>query len=376
MGIKDDVHTHEESVLIMGSLRTSSVIVSMGLALIGSAAAYGETVSVHVGPIAWAGDPDYMQVGDFNGDGAVDIFNPWPEGPDGNPVSGSNGFYIYGPFSPSWIPPRGHIDTSRANWGATNYTFAGDFNGDGRDEIVTFIGGTGRYMPQRSDVVGQSSFSVENTWGAGNYTFAGDFNGDGRDDIASAYGSTVYMKLGRPGSITTSPLGATGPGFTSTAWDGASNEWGGGDYTFAGDFNGDGRADIASMYGSTAYMKLSTGSGFTSVAWPINGTWGGSGYTFAGDFNGDGMDDIATAIGNRVYLKYSTGTGFRYGGSQVVGGSWGHPGSTWVVRRSGRDEIASANGYYVHFHRFEESSGGGGGGGPRPPGDRCRPLCQ
>ena len=62
----------------MGSLRISAVIVSMGLVLIGSAAAHGETYSVPQG-ISWSIEPYHIQIGDFNGDGYDDIFNPWPE---------------------------------------------------------------------------------------------------------------------------------------------------------------------------------------------------------------------------------------------------------------------------------------------------------
>ena len=348
----------------------------MGLMLIGSTAAHGETYSLSVGGIPWGrGEaPYYIQIGDFNGDGHDDIFSPWPG--FFNSTAGENrAYYFYGSFRPGVEPPNALVEARREPWGAANYTFAGDFNGDGTEEIVTFIGGLGLFMPQalQNSLV---TFSVDNHWGAGNYTFAGDFNGDGIDDIASANGSTVFMKLGSPGTICTSPNHVGCERFTSTAWYGATNQWGGGDYTFAGDFNGDGRADIASMYGSTAYMKLSTGAGFTSTAWPIQGTWGAGNYTFAGDFNGDGLDDIATAIGNRVYLKYSTGSGFTYGGSQVVGGSWGGPAFTWVVRKNGlnqKDEIATAVGPTIYFHRFEDAGGGGGGGGG--PGDQCNPLC-
>ena len=365
---------------MMGSLRISAVIVSMGLMLLGPAAAYGETYSTSVGGIPWGRGyaPFFIQIGDFNGDGHDDIFSPWPS--FFNSTAGENrAYYFYGSFRPGVVPPNALVEAREDWWGAANYTFAGDFNGDGTEEVVTFIGGLGLFMPQafQNSVV---TFSVDDHWGAGNYTFAGDFNGDGMDDIASANGSTVFMKLGSPGTIcTTPPAGSHCERFTSSTWYGASNQWGSGDYTYAGDFNGDGRADIASMYGSTAYMKLSTGSGFTSAAWPINGTWGGHGYTFAGDFNGDGLHDIATAIGNRVYLKYSTGTGFRYGGSQVVGGSWGGAPYTWVVRSSlsGKDEIATAVGDTIYFHSFQDTGGGGGGGGGGGnPGDRCDPICR
>ncbi|MCH9695555.1 MAG: VCBS repeat-containing protein [Gammaproteobacteria bacterium] len=361
----------------MRNLRISALIVSTGLLLIGSAATRAETYSVPQA-LPYGANPNYIQIGDFNGDGADDIFNPWPN--FFMSTAGDNrAYYFYGFFMPGITPPNALVEAREDPWGATNYTFAGDFNGDGTEEIVTFISGLALFMPQPLQNSSVVSFPVANDWGAGNYTFAGDFNGDGIDDIASAAGSSVYMKLGSPGTICTSPSQTGCDRFTSTTWSGATNQWGSGYYTFAGDFNGDGRADIASMSGSTAYMKLSTGSGFTSAAWPIQGTWGASGYTFAGDFNGDGLDDIATAINNRVYLKYSNGTGFTYGGSQVVGGTWGSFALTWVVRGvTGKDEIATASGNSIYFHRFDDTSSGGGGGGPGGPGgpgDQCNPIC-
>jgi len=40
-------------------------------------------------------------------------------------------------------------------------------------------------------------WKVANRWGNAGYTFSGDFDGNGIADIASAYGSTVFMSLSR-----------------------------------------------------------------------------------------------------------------------------------------------------------------------------------
>jgi hypothetical protein len=122
----------------------------------------------------------------------------------------------------------------------------------------------------------------------------GDFNGDGLADIASALGTQVYLKLN---------TGLDGPaGFTQVIGV-VPNNWGASEYTWAGDFDGDGRADLLSGAGATAFFKFTTDAGFNEVeAFRPHFNWGGSGYGWVGDFDGDGRDDIARASGGNVYI--------------------------------------------------------------------------
>ena len=147
-----------------------------------------------------------------------------------------------------------------------------------------------------------SAYSVANAWGGSGYTWSADFNGDGRADIASANGGNIYMKLAN----------SSGTGFVSATW-GAANLWGGSDYTWVGDFDGNGLADIASANGTNVYMKLSTGGGFISQVWTVPaGTWGGSSYTRVGKFSlpSSNRTDIVSQVGCTVYHHVSTGSGF------------------------------------------------------------------
>ncbi|MCB1034223.1 MAG: VCBS repeat-containing protein, partial [Acidobacteria bacterium] len=175
-----------------------------------------------------------------------------------------------------------------------------------------------------------ATWPVAAAWGAADHTHVGDFNGDGRADLASEAAGNVYMKL------------STGTGFQSVTWF-VANLWGGGSHTRAGDFNGDGLTDIASASGGNVYMKLSTGNGFQSVTWPVANLWGGGDFTRTGDFNGDGLTDLASASGGNVYMKLSTGTGFR-SETWPVANLWGSGSYTWVddFNGDGYTDIVSA----------------------------------
>lgn len=235
-----------------------------------------------------------------------------------------------------------HLWSTGAEWGSADFIFVGDFNGDGFDDLASADGGSAYMRYGQWDLYNlgwtEATRSISNIWGGADFTFAGDFNGDGYDDIASAYNNSVYMKFGSTGD------------FTSATWT-VSNQWGNGAYSFAGDFNGDGFDDIASITSGTAYMKLSTGSGFTSTTWSISNLWGAGGYTFAGDFNGDGFDDIASANGSTVYMKLSNGSGFYNPGNEFVNPTWG--GAEWTFAGDftgdGVADIASASNGWVYI---------------------------
>jgi hypothetical protein len=168
----------------------------------------------------------------------------------------------------------------------------GDFNGDGKlDLAVTNYGGntvsillgdgTGNFTLVSSSVTGTWPTSVA----------VGDFNGDGKLDLAvTNYGGdccnspgTVSILLGDgTGHFTLASSLAVGDNANSVA---------------VGDFNGDGKLDlaVASIGGSTVSILLGDGTGnFTLTASPPVSAW----FVAVGDFNGDGKLDLATAPGN------------------------------------------------------------------------------
>src|SRR5882757_2549920 len=112
-----------------------------------------------------------------------------------------------------------------------------------------------------------------------NSLVAGDFNGDGRLDLAASTGATLLVLLGRGDgtfSITTFPTTAQIVGTL-----------------VAGDFNGDGKLDLAFpdptqklvhllLGGDGAFAEVSTSAVGTNAVWAA-----------AADFNGDGNLDLA-----------------------------------------------------------------------------------
>ena len=83
--------------------------------------------------------------------------------------------------------------------------WVGDFNGDGKSDIGTIEGGIIRVKKS----IGANSFSHPHepffweevwtttapNWGTNAYTWIGDFNGDGKREFATAVGGTIYVKI-------------------------------------------------------------------------------------------------------------------------------------------------------------------------------------
>jgi hypothetical protein len=261
--------------------------------------------------------------GDFNGDGKTDtaVFLDYGNAQTKLWVWTSTGSGVNSPAL-WWDSGAGNLDWS------TIKPFVGDFNGDGKADVGAFVNyGNGETKLWVWLSTG-SSFSAPALWwdsGAGNLDWtkvkavSGDFNNDGKTDVAAFvdYGSS-QTKLW----VWTS----TGSAFNNPGmwWDsGAGNlDWNK-VKAVSGDFTGDGKADVGAFvdYGSAQtkfWVWPSTGSAFSSP-----GMWWDGGVNnvdwnkikpVAGDFNNDGKTDVAVFLDygsaqTKLWVWTSTGTG-------------------------------------------------------------------
>ncbi|MEH0396258.1 FG-GAP-like repeat-containing protein [Streptomyces sp. NPDC019826] len=172
---------------------------------------------------------------------------------------------------------------------------------DGRDAIHSFLGGTDGAITKPF-----LSYDVaDGVWDTKAMKYiTGDFNGDGRGDMAvlKGYSDTsvkLWVALGRADG---------GFGTPYTAWSAPAGSFHISYMTpQAGDFNGDGRDDMAVWYayadGTTKLWTFtSTATGtfsapFSSWSAPT-GSWLRTRTKFiTGDFNGDGRDDLSVFYG-------------------------------------------------------------------------------
>ncbi|MER5206916.1 FG-GAP-like repeat-containing protein [Streptomyces sp. NPDC002825] len=199
----------------------------------------------------WNFDAIHAQSGDFNGDGRDDIA-AWYSYGDGSDklftfTSNLKGGFNY-PFS-SFYRADG--------WYVPNMKFTtGDYNADGRDDLGVFYGysnGDTKLFTFTAKPDGAFNEPVSGwsstDWGsfAATSVHSGDFNGDGRDDIVTWYD----YGDGHDAMISFTPSGTDGKfGNRREIWTiPAGNFWRENLKIVTGDFNGDGRDDVGGMYG-------------------------------------------------------------------------------------------------------------------------------
>ncbi|MFI0941852.1 FG-GAP-like repeat-containing protein [Streptomyces sp. NPDC021020] len=170
---------------------------------------------------------------------------------------------------------------------------------DGHDAVHTFASATSASQVKLSAPVTGVSLPAGNWWAPGARYTTGDFNGDGIGDVSALYGyDDGSVKL-----FTLLGDGAGKFGAATPSWTAVPGKW---DYTRShfqsGDFNGDGRDDLAAWYDypdghdSLWTFTANVQGGFNApfLAWtsPAGNWWITGGKFVTGDFNGDGRDDI------------------------------------------------------------------------------------
>jgi hypothetical protein len=276
----------------------------------------------------WAKSPNVkVLTGDFNGDGLSDILLTGVSGWQSLPIAfkTGNGFHVTNGTN-SYIVNFAGWATWQNAWPVT-----GDFNGDGRTDIA-LVGSPGYTTLPVAISNGDGTFyTANNAISSTFYGYAaqpgarpvtGDFNGDGLSDIAIIGGTTanlIPIALSNGDGTFTVQSGAVTSGDTNFT----IYSTGAGVHAVSGDFDGDGKGDIALTGGSgwwTVPVAFSNGNGTFRVT--NNGiSWGDGGFpTYAswgaqpvsGDFNNDGKSDIALTGGSgwwTIPVAFSNGDG-------------------------------------------------------------------
>lgn len=175
---------------------------------------------------------------------------------------------------------------------------------------------------------------------------AGDFNGDGISDLA-VVNSTGVPPLS-PGESVTVFLGAHAGGMVEAPGSPVSI-FSGGEFSEAGaiataDFNGDGHLDLAVLdeVHSKVAILLGDGAGrFKPVGAPISYVGGGGATLVTGDFNGDGKQDIAVVDEYVTTLLGNDSGGFNPApGSPLALSTFGLSAAAGAFNGDGRSDLA------------------------------------
>ncbi|HEY1256458.1 MAG TPA: FG-GAP-like repeat-containing protein, partial [Terracidiphilus sp.] len=262
-----------------------------------------------------SGTPIAEVAGDFNGDGIPDLAILWNSGTYGGPYSVTilfgkgDGTFTAGSTTSLALPIE--INVSKM--------IVGDFNGDGKTDlailnwnqystsyITSLLGnGDGTFeAPKTSTAYNQAIIGGDVVPGS---MVTADFNGDGKLDLAivgdyiNSGGITILLGNG-DGTFT-----SAGPNIDLNASF---------DFIATGDFNGDGIPDLIATVdtGATATILLGKGDGtFTAQTMPMTLSYGSDEFINSlavGDFNGDGKLDLAFSgfYGAAIFLGNGDGT--------------------------------------------------------------------
>ncbi len=257
-----------------------------------------------------------LLIGDWNGDGRTDLGRVHNTGTTFQLSTGTG----WAPYADDWDggPNRGFTDAN------TYPMLVGDWNGDGKTDFGR-VNDAGAFF-RISTGAGWQGYPDRLNWGPNDgFTDAttypvliGDWNGDGKTDIGRVHNWGIQFDVSTGAGWT--PY-AAGPDWSpNTGFTNASRY-----PVLAGDWNGDGKTDIARVHNGGLAVALSTGSGWQQATgvpgWgPDSGFMDGNVYPLlTGDWNGDGKTDVGRVHQSGIHFFVSTGAGWE---AYAAGPEW------------------------------------------------------
>ena len=246
-----------------------------------------------------------LVVADFNGDGRADVAGTRHDTASVAVLLGDGA----GGFAPAAAFAVGQFPRGIA---------AGDFNGDGKvDLAVTDVGGpngTGRVAVLLGNGAGGFGAATGHAVAGGPFAVAAaDLNADGRLDLVA---SSLDNSTGNSRNLLAVLLGEGAGGFAPAVSHTINSQQGtlfiSNVSLVAGDFNGDGRADMAAPLPAANSIAVLHGDGAGGFAQPETYAAGTQPRDLvSADFNGDGKPDLAVAgwDSSTVSVLLGRGTG-------------------------------------------------------------------
>ncbi|MBF0612438.1 MAG: FG-GAP repeat protein, partial [Magnetococcales bacterium] len=333
-------------------------------------------------------------IGDINGDGYDDMMIPeWsnPNYYEAHVVFGHAQPFVdtYDLSDPYAVLDGFYVQVDVDSYEGARMLAAGDINGDGYGDVLlkapenygpcyVIFGHGGTFGNiQLSELNGDNGFQINVNSQEGSYYDAiaaiGDINGDGYDDLSvtncfnNGTFQNSYVIFGKGSGFSPSLDMASLNGENGFAISRQSNSiWPARPVSSAGDFNGDGFADL--IIGDNTWDNFNTYSGSSYILFGHSGTfdatmdlhgpyglalrgalYSGSGRNVAGrgDFNGDGFDDVI--VGDRSNNAYVVFGSDQYGPVAEAGTSTGSSAADRLTGSSQSDILIGNGGADVLY---------------------------